>query len=60
MERDERCEKCRFWDQHQNGTGICRRRAPFPPTSAKDWCGEWEAAATSESYLDKQELVVLP
>lgn len=55
---DVSCGICRFWESIDNKerlTGICRRRAPAPPTNkaetpwyvwpktaVDDWCGEFK------------------
>lgn len=49
-DRDERCERCRFWCA---AAGECRRHAPtaglagttgvWPVTGPDGWCGEWAA-----------------
>jgi len=50
------CKDCRFWQQGQDGFGICRRYPPtdpktadarwpswrYPITEMNYWCGEFE------------------
>jgi len=58
-ERQERCERCRFWgppDTLEEELGTCLRYPPWPlllegsdvwPESARDdWCGEFVPAET--------------
>lgn len=54
--RDERCDRCRFWDRledDEDDTGLCRRYPPgiagergrnaeWPETLGDDFCGEYQ------------------
>jgi hypothetical protein len=58
LPRAERCETCRFWQGHGDGTGNCRRYPPvvyekdfevqfFPNTKESWWCGEYQPATVA-------------
>lgn len=55
-----RCSGCKFWENFYSGNlGECRRMPPtmqlpdgssavWPKTSARDWCGEFQAKPDPE------------